>query len=212
MAGFIEVLRNYPLLSVGFILTPLLGGIVGAYLGFDNLSTRLANERQQQRIENRQETIKEQLNGLAVPIETVRRYEQALQAQGQGLEILRRILSQYDQLRQAVAIHEQFIGKEDSQDRVATAEHTLRELQALLGTAQTVPGPGGQALIIKTAPNTFRVTFGVPMRIPPAVTFSGLPNGIEAHVVEKTNIGFTVIFTPANVPVNNFGFQASAEL
>jgi hypothetical protein len=35
MSGFFEVLRAYPLLSVALILTPLIGGCVGAYLGFD---------------------------------------------------------------------------------------------------------------------------------------------------------------------------------
>jgi hypothetical protein len=212
MVGFADVLRAYPLLFVALVLVPLLGGFVGAYLGFDNLSVRLANERQQQRIENRQETIKKQLDGLSVPIETVRRYEETLQAQGQGLEVLRRILSQYDQLRRGVEVHEQFIGRQDSQDRLAAADHTLSELRALLGTTQTVAGPGGQALIIKTGPNTFRVTFGVPMRIAPEITFSELPQGIEPKVIEKTNIGFTVVFTPTSISVERFGFQASAEL
>jgi len=50
------------------------------------------------------------------------------------------------------------------------------------------------------------------MRVAPALSFSGLPDGVEAHVIEKTNIGFTVVFTPSTIPVEKFGMQASAEL
>ena len=212
MGGIMEVLRSYPLLSVALVLTPLVGGFVGAYLGFDNLSRRLSNEKQQQRIESRQETIKTQIEGLSIPIEALRRYEEVLKNQGQRFDVLRLLLSQYEQLQRAVTMREQFIGREDSPERIATAEHILGELRALLGTTQTVPGPGGHALVIKTATNTFRVTFSVPMRIAPELTFLSLPKDVEAHVVEKTNIGFTVVFTPLNISVETFGFEASAEL
>lgn len=216
MTNFFEVLRTYPLPFVAIVLVPLFGGVVagvvGAYVGFDNLSARLANERQQQRIEGRQEEIKQQLNGLTVPIEALRRYEQMLQSQGQGFDVLRRILSQYDELRHGIEVHERFRGTQASAERIAAADHILGELRSLLGTTQTVPGPGGQALIIKTGPNAFRVTFAVPMRIAPVLTFTDLPRGIEAHAIEKTNIGFTVVFTPSDVKVEHFGFQANAEL
>ncbi len=212
MTDLVELLRVYPLLCIALIVVPLFGGFVGAYLGYDNLTTRLANERQQQRIENRQEAIKQQLDVLQVPVETIRHYEQSLQAQGRGLDVLHRILSQYDQLQRGIAVREQFTGRPDADDRIATSEHILNELRVLLGNTQTVPGPGGQALIIKTAPNTFRVTFAVPMRVPPTLAFSRLPNGVEPHVIEKSKIGFVVVFTPLDVAVNGFGFEASAEL
>src|SRR5450830_383009 len=147
MGGIMEVLRSYPLLSVALVLTPLVGGFVGAYLGFDNLSRRLSNEKQQQRIESRQETIKTQIEGLSIPIEALRRYEEVLKDQGQRFDVLRLLLSQYEQLQRAVTMREQFIGREDSPERIATAEHILGELRALLGTTQTVPGPGGHALV-----------------------------------------------------------------
>jgi hypothetical protein len=50
------------------------------------------------------------------------------------------------------------------------------------------------------------------MRIPPNLTFLNLPAGVEAHVLEKTNIGFSVVFTPSAIPVEQFNFAASAEL
>lgn len=142
----------------------------------------------------------------------MRRYEQTIQAHGQSFDVLRRVLSQYDQLQNAVSLHQKSVGKEDGEERIATAEHILGELRALLGTAQTAPGPGREALIIKTGANIFRVTFAVPMRIPPSLKFLNLPIGVEAQVIEKTNIGFTVIFVPISVAVEKFGFEASAEL
>ena len=163
-------------------------------------------------MESRADEISRELKTISVPIETLRRYEQQAQASDQSFDVLRRMLSQYDQLRSAVAMREKFIGKEDEEGRIATADHVLNELHALLNVAQTTPGPGGQALVIKTAPNTFRVTFAVPMRIPPSLSFSQLPEGTEAHVIEKTNIGFTVVFTPTTIPVEKFGIVASAEL
>jgi hypothetical protein len=211
MAGFFEVLRHYPFLSVALVVMPLAGGFVGAYLGFDNLSGRFANERRQQRDELREQEIKKQLDSLAIPVEALRRYEQLVEAQGTGFDLLRVIIAQYEQLQRAVTVREQFIGREDTRDRIAAAEHILKELRALLGEVQTAPGPGGQALIIKTAGNTFRVTFAVPMRVAPTLTFTGLPKDVQAHVTEVTNIGFAVVFTPINIPVDNFGFQADAE-
>jgi hypothetical protein len=215
MASVSEVLRHYPLMAMLLILVPLVGGVlsgaIGAYLGYDNLNSRLQREQQQHRIEARLDAIRDQSNNLAIPIESLRRYEAELQAQGQNFDVLRRVVAQFDQLRSAITQHERRIAREDSQERIAAAEHILNEVRALIGSAQTVPGPGGQALIIKTAPNTFRVTFAVPMRIPPELTFQGLPAGATAHVVEKSKIGFTVLFAPTSIPVDRFGFVASVQ-
>jgi hypothetical protein len=50
------------------------------------------------------------------------------------------------------------------------------------------------------------------MRVPPDIKFSGLPAGVEAHVIDKSKIGFVVVFSPATVPSETFGFSASAEV
>jgi hypothetical protein len=50
------------------------------------------------------------------------------------------------------------------------------------------------------------------MRIAPDIQFNHLPQGVSATVVEKTNVGFTVIFTPQTIAVDKFDFVASAEL
>ena len=70
-------------------------------------------------MESRADEISRELKTISVPIETLRRYEQQAQARDQSFDVLRRMLSQYDQLRSAVAMREKFIGKEDEEGRIA---------------------------------------------------------------------------------------------
>jgi hypothetical protein len=212
MTSLTEIVRNYPILSVLLIVGPLMGGIIGTYLGYDNLSARLQNERQQDRIEGKAERIRGDLEKLSVPIETLRRYESSLGAAGQNGEVLKRLIAQYDQLKRAITVREQFNGRFDLQERISAADHILSELRALIGETKTIGSGPSEALLIKTGPNTFRVTFAVPMRIPPNLTFQNIPKGSDAHVIEKTTIGFTVVFTPSSIAVDTFGFVASAQL
>jgi hypothetical protein len=207
-----EIIKSYPLLFVLLVIGPCIGGMIGTYLGYDNLAARLRNEQQADRIEQRAGKIGEDIKELQLPIETLKRYEHLLAAAGQNRGVFERILKQYDQLRVGISTIEKFRGRPDQEERLASAEHTLNELKAIIGTTTTAPGPGGQALIIKTALNTFGVTFAVPMRIPPDLKFMGLPEGVSPNVIEKTNIGFIVIFMPESISVEKFGFSASAEL
>src|SRR5262249_15175210 len=110
MAMMLEVLRMYPILTCAFVLFPLLGGFVGAYVGFDNLSERVTRKQQQEQADARQLALRQQIEGLAVPVETVRRYEETLRAQGQSFDVVRRVLSQYDQLKTALALRERHTG------------------------------------------------------------------------------------------------------
>jgi hypothetical protein len=70
----------------------------------------------------------------------------------------------------------------------------------------------GKPLLIEVAPNSFRVIFNVPMRIPPTLTFLGLPEGVTASVSDKSEISFTVSFLPLSIPIHSFGFTAGADL
>jgi hypothetical protein len=205
MQNLIELFRTFPWLSVSLIVLPFAGGIVGAYLGFDNLNERLETTRHRAHVET-------MLDEIKVPVETIRRYEAQSSADQQKTNVLRSIIRQYDQLRSAIAIQSRFAGQENVRDRIISSDQIMENLRSLLGVTQTVPGPGGQALLINTAPNTFRVIFAVPMRISPRLEFHSLPQGITGNVVEKTNVGFTVIFTPQSIAVTKFGFTADAEL
>jgi hypothetical protein len=205
MQNFLEILRAFPLLSIFLIVVPLAGGFVGSYLGYDNLAERLETNRHRAFVES-------SLDELKTPVETIRRYEAQLSAGQQNTDVLRSIIRQYDQLRSAIALQSKFTGQENIRDRATSGDQIIENLRLLLGETQTSPGPGGQALLIKTAPNTFRVIFAVPMRIAPDIEFLNLPQGVTANVIEKTNIGFTVIFTPQSTVVDKFGFAAHAEL
>ncbi|MGO9427555.1 hypothetical protein [Rhodoblastus sp.] len=207
MQKLIEIFRIYPLLSLALMIGPFVGGVIGAYLGFDNLKGRLETNQHNERVEK-------SLDQIKIPMETVRRYETLASKYEHNTSLLQLIIRQYDQLRRGIATQSWFSGKENVQDRIVSSEQIIENLRALLGVTQTVPGPGGkgEALRIQTAPNTFRVILPVPMRIPPRIEFSGLPAGVIANVIEKTNVDFTVIFSPQSITVNNFGFTADAEL
>lgn len=142
---------------------------------------------------------------LSVLIGALRDSQQQVAGHEQSQEIIRRILAQYDQLQAATSTFEKFTGTPNVKDRLATAEHIIDELKVQLGNIQyrqIVQGQG-PALIIKTAPNTFRITFPVPMRIAPDIQFGSLPPGVTANVIEKSNIGFTVVFSPLSIPIDH---------
>ncbi|NUU42294.1 hypothetical protein [Tardiphaga robiniae] len=208
----LEVFKAYPLAYVLLVAAPVIVGIFGALVGHENLATRLRNDKQIDRIEARQNDVATDVKHLRVPVETIRRYEAQLSAAGQDSEVLKRLLMQYDQLTSSITNWEKSIGRIDQAERIATAEHIVKEMQTVLRTTKLKPGPGGDLLIIQTGTNTFRVTFGVPMRVAPDLKFTDIPSGSTANVLEKTNLGFVVIFTPSNILVETLNFTASAEL
>ncbi len=68
MQKLIEIFRIYPLLSLALMIGPFVGGVIGAYLGFDNLKGRLETNQHNERVEK-------SLDQIKIPMETVRRYE-----------------------------------------------------------------------------------------------------------------------------------------
>ena len=68
MHNLIEIFRIFPLLSIFLIVVPLAGGVVGSYLGYDNLAERLEANRHRDHVETA-------LDELKTPVETIRRYE-----------------------------------------------------------------------------------------------------------------------------------------
>jgi len=131
----------------------------------------------------------------------------------QTKNLLGRIVSQHDQLLAGINVQEQFAGTKRIEDRLVAAEHIINELKVVLGDVKPFQMPQGQGLIIRTAPNTFRVTFPVPMRISPNVTFRNVPTGSTPNIIEKSTVGLTVIFTPPTIPVKTLPpMEASADL
>jgi hypothetical protein len=147
------------------------------------------------------------------PLITALKEEQAkLRNQEAASAIIGQILLQYDQLVNATQNFEKLTGSADEKDRIAAALHTIETLKVLLRSVQVVATRQGNLLIIRTAPNTFRITFAVPMRAAPAVTCN-TPPGVTFNELEKTNIGVTLVFTPAAIPVDTLPpCQFSAEI
>jgi hypothetical protein len=150
-------------------------------------------------------------------VESLRQTQNALQGQQAAEQIVRQIIDQYDQLQRGSDIFEQSASspagtQRATIDRLASAQNTIENIRALTGNVRVQVAQLGGALIIKTAPNTYRITFPVPMRIAPAVTFGGLPAGTTANIIEKSNVGFTVIFTPPNITVDLFNILGAPSI
>ena len=173
-----------------------------------------ADSREAASIAERQARVVKGAEQIAPLVGVIRQLQDKLSDQEQAQSVIQRILAQYDQLRNGIEIFEGFTGKANVRDRVAAAEHIMKELQfAETHTARLIDTPQGRGLVIKTAPNTFRVTFPVPMRVPPDIVFPQLPAGVTANIIEKSNIGFSVVFAPLTIPIETIpGFSASAEL
>jgi hypothetical protein len=121
--------------------------------------------------------LEKRVDDLAGLLEIVQR-SQALDANEQMAAAARQaLLTAWDKLREAMTLREQSIGREDFAERSATAEHILNELKAIAQSTKVLALKGGQGLIIATAPNTFRITFPVPMARTPNVGFISVPSG-----------------------------------
>jgi hypothetical protein len=188
----------------------LAGAIVGVLVVAGTTETILwVNFRQQQ---SDAQKVSQETAQLAPVIQALRDAQDNLRNQEAANAIVGLILQQYDQLIAGVSTFEQFRGAPDEKDRLASAQHTIESLKILLSGVQVVATRMGNGLVIKTAPNTFRVTFPVPTRIPPNITCHALP-GVTMTELEKTNIGVTLIFTPMTILINTLPpCEFSAEL
>jgi hypothetical protein len=90
--------------------------------------------------------------------------------------------------------------------------HILSEMRVLLGNPNinAISHDSGDLWLV-TGQNSFRVTLPTPMRVAPKLTFSGLPEGVIPNVVEKSRVGFWVVFGPQTIRVETFGYSANAE-
>jgi hypothetical protein len=191
-----------------------LAGAIGVavILGLPQL-LKWVDSREAASIAERQAVVAKDAEQVGPLIDVIGTLQAQLKDQKEAEKIAQRILAQYDQLRRGIETFERFTGKTDDRDRVAAAEHIMKELKfAANNTVKIIDTPVGRGLVIKTAANTFRLTFPVPMRIAPDIIFQKLPAGATANVVEKSNIGFTVVFTPTTISVETIPpFMASAE-
>ena len=207
-----DLFASYPGAYIMTIVLPVVTGIVVAFGGYETLKARAESDTQLNRIERNIDTTLERLPDVTDTIKTLNRYEQTLAAAGARDEALAAVLSQYKGMKRATENWERFRASTDQEEKYQLATEVLEILSTNLVPVSIPENLPDKPLILSLGTNTFRVLFAVPMRIPPEVTFEGLPSGTTATVTEKSKFGFTVIFSPSAVPVTNFRFSAIAEL
>jgi len=203
---------SYPGAYLMTIVLPLVTGIIVAFGGYETLKARAESDSQLNRIEQNTEAALKQLPDVTATLATLNRYEQTLAAAGARDEALAAVMAQYKGMKHAAETWERFRASKDHEEKYQLATEVLEILSTNLMPVSAPENLPSKPLILGLGTNAFRVIFAVPMRIPPKLSFHGLPPGTTAAVTEKSKFGFTVVFTPNNIPVSNFGFAASAEL
>jgi hypothetical protein len=140
-------------------------------------------------------------------LDLVARQKEEADKRGEHIALLSQIVAKWAQLQKTTM-------NPDPTALHAVDDQIRQTLTALLGNVEArVVSSQGNALIIKTGANAFRVLYPVVMRIVPSVTFPNLPSGVVANVIENTTVGFTVIFTPPTVSIERLPTViSSAEL
>lgn len=208
----IEIIKIYPLIFLFTVILPVIGGLVGGYMGWDSLQSRHSDSVHKQEVKESIQSIDSKLEPIASQIAVIERYEKELSSHNQKDEVLSAVLAQYKQMKKATDDFYRFKGVQDEAERGKLAEHILSTITDNLAPVAEKSNLPGKPLIISLAPNTFKVVFSAPMRIAPQLSFQGIPEGVTANISEHTKFGFVVQFLPPEVPIANFGFFASAEL
>lgn len=203
---------SYPGAYFMSVVLPLATGLIVAFGGYETLKARAESDAQLNRIEENTEAALKQLPDVSGTIATLNRYEQTLAAADARDEALAAVLSQYKGMKHAAETWERFRASKDREERHELEREVLEILSTNLIPVSVSESMPNKPLILALDANRFRVLFAVPMRIPPTLTFQGLPSGTTATVTEISRFGFTVVFSPIAVPVGGFGFTASAEL
>ncbi|THJ12155.1 MAG: hypothetical protein CAF43_005755 [Nitrospira sp. CG24C] len=207
-----ELIKAYPVIFLLTVVLPFAGGLVGAYLGWDALNTRVKNEDHRTKVESQLTDLDRKLAPLADQIATLHSYEQALARANERDQVLSAVLVQYERMKFAVDALDRMRGKGKASESEELAKNILDMIRSDLNPIRVDPNLPGHPLIIRVGANFFRILFAVPMRIPPKLEFSGLPNGVNANVVENSRFGFSVTFVPLTIEVGSFGFTADSEL
>lgn len=202
--------RMIPL--VGIIVSGLCFVVFVGWFFWPNSSDAHRSSGQNERSNTNAGNVVEETQRIKALVDALVRNQNALNESETTKNILGRILAQNNQLQYAIGINEQMTGVKNDKERLEAAQKIISELEVILRNVTPRDTPQGQILIIKTENNTFRVTFAVPMRVPPTLTFYNIPTGSTANVIEKSKLGFTVVFSPMTISVEHFEFSASAEL
>lgn len=207
-----DLLQSYPVAFVVTVILPVVSGIALAVGAYDSLRARADADAQLARIERNTESTLSQLPDINATLATLARYEGALAAFGQRDEALVAVLTQYQGMSRASDLWGKLRASTTRDEKARLAKEVLDVLSKNIIKVETPENLPNRPLILGLGANVYRVLFAVPLRTRPRLEFQSLPAGSHAEVTEKSEFGFTVRFTPTEVPVNKFGFTASAEL
>jgi hypothetical protein len=210
-----QLLDAYPVMFILTIVVPLVGGvgtgIVGSWLGYENLKRQFLSAQQAQRIEEGINTLSSNSPALTTTLDLLKSYNDRITAAGRRDAVLVALINQYQQLSRAAALFGQMDHTDTSGDQGKTASEILKILNVDVVRALPRDDLPGHPLVIELAPNSFRVIYPVPMAGIPTLSFSGMPPGVSPVVSDKSEISFAVSFLPISIPVKTFGVTASAD-
>jgi len=216
---FWDIIRVYPWAFASTVIFPAVVAIVAVVAavfsglaGFETLKGRIASSQQSQRIEQGVNNILSNDSTLQSTLRLLESYNDKIAAAGRRDATLTAIITQYQRLSQAANLFGQFSHRVPSRDQGKIAAEILNILNHDVVRTAVRDDLPGKPLVIELEPNSFRVIYPVPMRMPPDLTFTGLPTGALPQVSDKTEISFAVSFLPFSIPVRTFNVVASAEL
>jgi hypothetical protein len=211
-----QLFYTYPAMFILTIAVPLIGGleagVIGSWVGYENLKRQLSSSQQTQRIEEGIRTLSTNNSTLATTLDVLKSHNDRITAAGKRDAVLVALINQYQHLSRAAALFAQMANTNASGTQGKVATEILKILNEDVVRALPRDDLPGNPLVIELAPNSFRVIYPVPMRVPPNLTFTGLPEGITTVVSDKSEISFAVSFLPTSIPVKRFGVVASADL
>ena len=207
-----ELIKAYPIIFAFTVVLPVLGGLVGAYMGWDSLKNRHEDQVHKQHVESELTSINKHISPISDQITIIQRYERSLAESNHKDLVVTAVLGQYKKMKSALESIGTYRGRgsKNETEKEALGENILNLLSSELMPVKTLPNHPNQPLIINMAPNIFKVLFSVPMRIPPELTITGIPEDVTPQIVEKTQYGFTVQFENIEKTILSFGFEADA--
>lgn len=206
-----EIITTYWPQFLSSVVLPLVTGVIVAIAGWYGLASKAASDADATSLKTAIEEIRVNTSDLKQKEKLLIHYQDILTKNKQHDESLQKVLGQYKAMENAVANFEKYTHTPIN-ERGALSEEVLKLIATDLVPIQQRNDLPRQPLLLKTANNTYKVLFSVPMRRQPNLNFLGLPEGVKPNVLEKTKFGFTVVFSPLAIEVSDFGFEADAEL
>lgn len=118
------------------------------------------------------------------------------------------LVRQWQKMKFGLSVQERLVGKPLPEDRLAAAYRILDDFELLSRNLGTVPFSQGDGLVLQIAPNTFRITFPVPMARAPNVVVGDAPSGAKPETEEVSTVGCTIVFKPLTAAVSLQEFLA----